>query len=211
MTLKRCANHTSEQLRNIGCVFRTSEGHHSFCTRAVPASGQIFLKKNNTNAAIFCDLRWLDMRHGQSVNRQCARRTEGMHDFVFLEAIAHTFFDFRNYIVQIGVRYFRTGTCANLNDKHRVYIGIMLLISILIPVLALILPFVCCSLKNSHVTVFDWILRISDYNTIFKQSRLANLGRGNNNLMQRRVCCLSYKGIKTFGGRAHSDDDRNGR
>ena len=134
-----------------------------------------------------------------------------MHDFIFLEAIAHTFFDFRNYIVQIGVGYFRTGTSADLDNKHRIYIGVVLLISILIPVLALILPFVCCSLENSHVAVFDWILRISDYNTIFQQSRLANLGRGNNNLMQCRVCCLPNKGIKTFGGRAHSDDDRNGR
>ena len=211
MTLKRCANHTSEQLRNIGCVFCTSEGHHSFCTRAVPASGQIFLKKNNTNAAIFCDLGWLDMRHGQSVNRQCARRAESMHNFIFLEAIAHTLFDFRNYIIQISVRYFRTGTSADLDNKHRVYIGIMLLIGILIPVLTLILPFVCCSLENSHVPVFDWIFRISDYNTIFQQSRLANLSRGNNNLMQCRVCSLSYKGIKTLGSRAHSDDDRNGR
>ena len=134
-----------------------------------------------------------------------------MHDFIFLEAIAHTFFDFRNYIVQIGVRYFRTGTSADLDNKHRIYIGVVLLIGILIPVLALILPFVCCSLENGHVTVFNWIFRISDYNTIFEQSRLANLSRGNNNLMQCRICCLSYKGIKTFGGRAHSDDDRNGR
>ena len=211
MTLKRCANHTSEQLRNIGCVFRTPEGHHSFCTRAVPASGQIFFEKNNTNAAIFCDLGWLDMRHGQSVNRQCARRTESMHNFIFFEAIAHTLFDFGNYIVQIGVRYFRTGTSADLDNKHRIYIGVVLFIGILIPVLALILPFVCCSLENGHVTVFDWIFRISDYNTIFEQSRLANLGRGNNNLMQCRVCCLPDKGIKTLGSCTHSDNNRNGR
>ena len=151
------------------------------------------------------------MRHGQSVNRQCARGTEGVYNLVFLEAIAHTLFDFGNYIVQIGVRYFRTGSSANLDNKHRIYIGVVLLIGILIPVLALILPFVCCSLENGHVTVFDWIFRISDYNTIFQQSRLANLSRGNNNLMQCRVCSLSYKGIKTLGGRAHSDDDRNGR
>ena len=151
------------------------------------------------------------MRHGQSMNRQCARGAEGMHDFIFLEAIAHTLFDFRNYIVQIGVRYFRTGTSADLDNKHRIYIGVVLLIGILIPVLALILPFVCCSLENSHVTVFDWIFRISDYNTIFEQSRLANLGRGNNNLMQCRVCCLPDKGIKTFGSCTHSDDNRNGR
>ena len=184
MTLKWSTNHTTKQLRNIGCVFCAPEGHHSFCTRAVPASGQIFFKKNNTNTAIFCDLGWLDMRHGQSVNRQCTRGTEGVYNLVFLEAIAHTLFDFRNYIVQISVRYFRTGTSADLNNKHRIYIGVVLLIGILIPVLALILPFVCCCLENGHVTVFDWILRISDYNTIFEQSGLANLGRGNNNLMQ---------------------------
>ena len=134
-----------------------------------------------------------------------------MHDFIFLEGVAHTFFDFRNHIIQIRIRYFLVGTCANLNDEHRVYIGIMLLISILIPVLALILPFVCCSLEYGHVTVFDWIFRISDYNTIFEQSRLTNLGRRNNHLMQCRVCCLPDKGIKTFGSCTHSDNDRNGR
>ena len=151
------------------------------------------------------------MRHSQSVNRQCARGTKGVYNLVFLEAIAHALFDFRNYIVQIGVRYFRTGTSADLDNKYRIYIGVVLLIGILIPVLALILPFVCRRLEYGHVTVFDWIFRISDYNTIFEQSRLANLGRGNNHLMQCRVCSLSYKGIKTLGGRAHSDDDRNGR
>ena len=134
-----------------------------------------------------------------------------MYNLVFLKAITHTLFDFRNYIVQIGVRYFRTRTSADLDNKHRIYIGVVLLIGILIPMLALILPFICCSLENSHVTVFDWILRISDYNTIFEQSRLANLSRGNNNLMQCRVCCLPNKGIKTFGSCTHSDNNWNGR
>ena len=177
MTLKWSTNHTSEQLRNICRILCTTERHHGFCTRAIPTGRQILFEENHTDAAVFRNLRRLNMRHIQSVDHQRACRAKGMYNLVFLEAVAHALFDFGNYIVQIGVRYSRTGAGTDLDNKNRIYICVVLLIGILIPVLALILPLICCRLEHSHVAVLGRVFRISDDNTIFKKSGLANLSR----------------------------------
>ena len=82
---------------------------------------------------------------------------------------------------------FVPGASADLDNEYRIYIGVMLFISVLIPVLTLVLPFICCGLKHGHVTVLGRIIWIGDDDSIFQQTRLANLCRRNDHLMQGRA------------------------
>ena len=87
----------------------------------------------------------------------------------------------------------------------------MLFISVLIPVLTLVLPFICCGLKHGHVTVLGRIIWIGDDDSIFQQTRLANLCRRNDHLMQGRAGSLTNQCIKTLSRCTHSDDNWDGR
>ena len=86
MHLHGCSDHSAEQLRDIGRVCGTTERHHGFSARAVPAGGEVLLEENHLDILLIRNAGWLQISDCDSIDLDGAGRlAEGMYDFSILE------------------------------------------------------------------------------------------------------------------------------
>ena len=207
--LQRGSHHSAEKLCNPCCILRTAEGHHCFCSRAVPPGRKVFLKENNLYLLVFCDIRSLNMRDIQSVYGNRARLTEGVDNFIFGKTVVDSFLNFCKAVIEISIRNFIAATVFNLNYKYRMNLCIVLLIRILIPVNTLVLPFVGSCLKNRHIVVRCIIFGICNDNSVFQEPGRAYLGGGNFNLMNGCGFYSFNEPVKSCSCCTHSENNRH--
>ena len=119
-----------------------------------------------------------------------------MNHFAFLKLNTTSFLDLPNAIIQIRRRHIWTCAVLNLNNKNWIYISIVLFITILIPMLPLILPFVCSRLKNCHILITIVFFWIRNNNSVLKQARCTYFIRCNNTVLSSR-CSSLHKCIKS--------------
>ena len=111
------------------------------------------------------------MMHGQPVQRQIAGLTKGMYDLMLREAPAGAGLDLGKAVVQISIGNGLARAALHLDHEHGIDLGIMLLRAVLIPVEALILPFISGSLQHGHIVPARSILRVSDNDAVFQKAR----------------------------------------
>ena len=143
-----------------------AERHHGFRSRAVPACGQVFLEQHDLNAFIRRNVGRLYIVYRQAAEVQGRGRTKGVDDFIFVECPSQAFFDFCDYILQIGGGSVFSASGQYLHDKDRIYLRIMLLITILIPMGAFGDPFVRGRLQNCHIIMLFRVFWVSDNDTV---------------------------------------------
>ena len=107
-----------------------------------------------------------------------------MNHLAFLKRFARAFFHFTQTFVQIGCRYFTCRAGLHLYQEYRIHMLIVLFLSIVVPMEALVLPFVGCSLEYSQVFVYSTFFWIVNLNNVLQQSRLTHLFRSYNHLVQ---------------------------
>ena len=210
MGLQRRSDHAAKELRNIGGVLGTPEGHHGFRAGAVPAGGQVFLEEHDADAPILGNGLRLHMMHGQPVQRQIAGLTKGVYDLMLRKAPARAGLDLGKAIVQIGIGNGLARAALHLDHKHGIDLGVVLLRAVLIPMEALILPFIGGSLQHGHIVPSRSILRVSDNDAVFQKTGRAHLRRGNDRLVDRRSCPLNQR-IEPLRRGGHADDHRDRR
>ena len=166
--LHRRSYHSTEKLRNICGVVSVLKGHHGLCSRAIPTSRKILFEEYHANIPILGNIRWLLVTHIESIDGQCCCCTaKGMHHLSTFQLKASTFLDLCYTVIQICIRQGITGSIQNLNDQDRVYIGVVLLETILRPMLPLLFPIIRSSLQNGHIIIDCAFLRIGNNDPIF--------------------------------------------
>ena len=106
-----------------------------------------------------------------------------MNHLAFLKRFARASFHFTQTLVQIGCRNSTRCAGLHLNQKNRAHILIMLFLGIVVPMEALVLPFVGRCLKYSQVFVYRTFFWIVNFNNVLQQSRLTHLFRSYNHLV----------------------------
>ena len=205
MGLQRRSDHAAKELRNIGGVLGTPEGHHGFGAGTIPAGRQIFLEEHNADAPILGNALRLHVMDGQPVQRQIAGLAKGMYDLVLRKAPARAGLDLGKAVIQIGIGNGLACATLHLDHEHGIDLGIMLLRAVLIPMEALILPFISRSLQHSHIVPARSILRVSDNDAVFQKARRAHLRRSDDGLMDRR-CRPLDQCIEPLRRGGHADD-----
>ena len=207
--LGRCTHHSAEKLRNIRIIHRTAEGHHGLCSGAVPASGKCFFEENNFDPLVISDATRFTVRNIQSADLQCGSTfTECMDDLSFEESVTKAFFDDPKAFVQISCGDLVPAAVLHLHDKDRINLSIMLLIAILVPVIALVLPFVCGRLQHRHI--ISGVLRVCNDDPILQQAGSADFICCRFHIVCGRLNALCQPVEALRCGR-HTDDHRHGR
>ena len=107
MHLHRRSYHTPKKLRDIRCIIGALKRHHGFCTRTVPAGGQVLFEKYNTNVTVVGNARRLlitDIKAIYLYIGSCL--TKSMNDLACLKLNSSSFLNFTKTIIQIRVRQF---------------------------------------------------------------------------------------------------------
>ena len=209
MLLGGRAHHSAEQLCDVGVIYGATEGHHGLSSGAVPAGGERFLEENNLDALIVGDSAWLAVRHIQSADlKSWSAFSECVDNLSFHETVADPFFYDPQALIQIGRGDLMSAAVLHLHDKDGIYLSVVLLIAILVPVIALMPPFVRCGLQNSHIVT--GVFGISDHNSIFQEA-------GSTHFVCRSLYVVSCglnafrQSIETLWRCGHTDDHRHRR
>ena len=108
--LHRCPDHAPKKLRNISSIACMLEGHQCFCSRAIPASRQIFFKKHNSDISVISDTGRLFVAYLKAVYHEgCCGSSEGVNHLSVFQFESCPFFNLCNTIVQIGVSQLAAG------------------------------------------------------------------------------------------------------
>ena len=203
------AHHSAEQLGDVCVIYGATEGHHGLCSGTVPASGECFLEENYLDALIVGDSAWLAVRHIQSTNlKSWSAFAECVDNLSFHETVADPFFYDPQTLIQIGRGDLMSAAVLHLHDKDGIYLSVVLLIAILVPVIALMPPFVRCGLQNSHIV--SGVLGIGNHDPILQEAGCTHF-----------VCRCLYvvscglnafrQSVETLRRCGHTDDHRHRR
>ena len=210
MHLHGCSDHSAEQLRDIGRVRSTTERHHGFSARAVPASGEILLEENHLDIFLVCNAGWLQISYCDSIDLDGAGRlAEGMYDFSILETEACPLLNLPEAVIQVSIGNAAAGLVLHLNHENRIHIGVVLLLTILRPVLPFLLPVISGSLQHGHILASGGILRIGDDDSVFQQTGCPNIVGGHDDLLDGRLC-PGHQIVETLRRSGHAKHDGNG-
>ena len=89
MHLHGCSDHSAEQLRDIGRVRSTTERHHGFSARAIPAGGEILLEENHLDVLLVRNTGRLQISDRDTIDLDGAGcLAKGMYDLSVLKAEA---------------------------------------------------------------------------------------------------------------------------
>ena len=131
-----------------------------------------------------------------------------MNHFAFLEATSYSFLNLLYAIIKISRRYRGRCRILNLDNQNWIHISIVLLITILVPMIPFILPFIRCRLKHSHIFVPGVFFRIGDDDSILQESRSSDLIRCNHNVLCIG-CNALYQCVKSRRCCRHADNHRH--
>ena len=145
MALQRRANHSAQKLSHIGGILGSAEGHHGLRSGAVPARRQIFFEQHHPDTPVIGNVRWVDVVNRQTVDGERTHGAKGMYNLMLPEGRAQPLLDFGDDIIQISIGDTLAAACQHLDHEHRIHLCIVLLIGILVPMVALFLPFIRCS------------------------------------------------------------------
>lgn len=169
MHLHGCSDHSAEQLRDIGRVRSTTERHHGFSARAIPAGGEVLLEENHLDVLLVRNTGRLQISDRDTIDLDGAGRlSEGMHNFSVLETESCPLLNLPEAVIQIGIGDAAAGLVLHLNHEHRIHVGVVLLLTILRPVLPFLLPVIGSSLQHSHILASRGILRIGDDDSVLQ-------------------------------------------
>ena len=207
--LSRCAHHSAKKLRDIGIVYRTTERHHGFRSRTVPAGGKRFFEENDLDALVICNAGRLTIRHVQTANLygRCPF-AESMNNLSLQETVSKTFLNDPQTFIQICCGNLMCGTVLHLNDKDWIHLPIVLLIAILIPVIPFAFPFIRSSLQYGHIVAS--MLRVCNDDPILQQAGSADFICCGFHIVCGRLNALCQPVEALRCGR-HADDHRHGR
>ena len=151
---------------------------------------------------IVCDLGCLYMRNIKSANFKRCAFTEAVYHFACFERCTNFFFNFREHVIEVGVGYCATASLTDLYNEHGVYICVVLLVSILIPSAAFLLPFLNGCFQKNDIVILGGIFGVGDNDAILQKSRSAHLVCGDYILLQTHICGVSNKRVEwqDFGG-----------
>ena len=209
MHLHGRSDHSAEELRDIGRVCGTTERHHGFSARAVPASGEVLLEENHLDVLLVRNTGRLQISDRNAIDLDGAGRlAEGMYDFSVLETEACPLLNLPEAVIQIGVRDAAAGLVLHLNHENRIHIGVVLFLTILIPVLPFLFPVISSSLQHGHILASRGILRIGDDDSVLQQTGGPNIVGGHDDLLDGRLC-PGHQIVETLRRSGHAKHDRN--
>ena len=210
MHLHGCSDHSAEELRDIGRVCGTTERHHGFSARAVPASGEILLEENHLDILLIRDTGWLQISDCDAIDLDGAGRlAKGMYDFSILEVKSCPLLNLPEAVIQVSIGNAAAGLVLHLNHENRIHIGVVLLLTILRPVLPFLLPVISGSLQHGHILASGGILRIGDDNSVLQQTGCPNIVGGHDDLLDGRLC-PGHQIVETLRRSGHAKHDGNG-
>ena len=210
MHLHGCSDHSAEELRDIGRVCSTTERHHGFSARAVPASGEILLEENHLDILLFRDAGWLQISDCDAIDLDAAGRlAKGMYDFSILEVKSCPLLNLPEAVIQVSIGNAAAGLVLHLNHENRIHIGVVLLLTILRPVLPFLLPVISGSLQHGHILASGGILRIGDDDSVLQQTGCPNIVGGHDDLLDGRLC-PGHQIVETLRRSGHAKHDGNG-
>ena len=132
-----------------------------------------------------------------------------MSDFTAFEWCTNPFLYFYKDILQIGIRQRTAVPLAHLYDKHRVYIGIVLLGRVLMPALTLLQPFIHSGFQKHNIIIFFRIIRVSNDDSILEKSWTAHIVWRNHIFLQTDICDVTDQGVKPIWSSADAEDHRH--
>ena len=210
MHLHRRSDHSAEELCNIGCICGTTERHHGFSTRAVPACGEVLFKENHLDVLLIRNTGRLQISDRDAIDLDGAGRlAEGMYNFSVLKTGACPLFNLPEAVIQIGVGDTAAGLVLHLNHEYGIHIGVVLLLTILRPMLPLLLPVIGSSLQYGHVFASRGILRIGNDDSVLQQTGGPNIVGRHDDLLDGRLC-PRHKIVESLRRSGHAKHDRNG-
>ena len=210
MHLHGCSDHSAEQLRDIGRVRSTTERHHGFSARAIPAGGEVLLEENHLDVLLVRNTGRLQISDRDTIDLDGAGRlAEGMHNFSVLETESCPLLNLPEAVIQIGIGDAAAGLVLHLNHEHRIHVGVVLLLTILRPVLPFLLPVIGSSLQHGHILASRGILRIGDDDSVLQQTGGPHIVGGHDDLLDGRFC-PRHQIVEALRRSGHAKHDRNG-
>ena len=210
MHLHGCSDHSAEQLRDIGRVCGTTERHHGFSARAVPAGGEVLLEENHLDVLLIRNAGRLQISDRNAIDLDGAGRlAEGMYDFTLLETEACPLLNLPEAVIQVSIGNAAAGLVLYLNHENRIHICVVLLLAILRPVLPFLLPVIGSSLQHGHILASRGILRIGDDDSVLQQTGGPHVVGGHDDFLDGRLC-PGHQIVEALRRSGHAKHDRNG-
>ena len=186
-----------------------TEGHHGFCSRAVPSRRKIFFEEYYLDIPILCNARGFFIADIQAVYGNRRRSlSEGVYNLSLGEVESRSFLNLAKAIVKIGIRYTIARATQYLNNENGINVSIVLFTAILCPVIPLFFPIVCCCLKNRHIFIERTFLGIGNNDSILQKSRSTNFICRYYDFMYCGGCSFN-KTVKALGSSRHTDNNRH--
>ena len=154
-------------------------------------------------------IRGVHVRDRKTVYLDISRFSEAVNDFAAFERSAAFLFDPGKHIVKIGVGKRTAGTFAYLHDQYGIDICIVLLVGILIPPCAFLLPFFNGCFQQDGVIAFCLVIRISNNDAILEKPRTAHVIRRYHTCLQADVGDIADECIESLRRGADAEHNRH--
>ena len=208
--LQRGADHSAQELCDVGGISSDGEGHHGFCSGAVPAGRESFLKENDPDFVVSGNFGRFHMGNAQAIDLHNRTFTKTVNNFTEFERRSNLFFDFGENIFQIGVGKRTAAALAYLHHQHGIHIGIVLFIGILIPARTLFQPFLHRSFQQNDIVLLVQIVGVNNGDTVFQQAGAAHLIGGDNTGLLSNIGDISNQCVKPIRCGADAQNHRHG-